>query len=230
MRNLDLSDADGRFEVSVLDATAPQRVVLFAVGGGGDPQRHRPLLEALAADGSSVVAAHSPRLQSPRPTADALVQRARRLALALEALPGRELPVVGVGHSIGAAMLLALAGGQLWLDAAGPLSLPRITRLSRVALLAPATDFFRAPAALDAVRAPILAWAGGRDSITPAAQSLYVQEALGRDLVEVRVTDDAGHFSFMHTPPPAPYWSETLPDRDAFLSEMCGHICRFVAA
>ena len=37
-------------------------VVLFAVGGGGDPERHRPLLDAVADRGARVIAPRFERL------------------------------------------------------------------------------------------------------------------------------------------------------------------------
>ena len=95
-------------------------------------------------------------------------------------------------------------------------------------LLAPATDFFLAPGALDGVRTPILAWAGTKDTITPPAQTKLLEKMLGTRIpVEVRVVEGAGHFSFMHVPPPQT--TEPLPDRDAFLAELTTEVCRFIA-
>jgi hypothetical protein len=42
--------------VLTLGATDSERVVLFAAGAGGDPDRHRPLLEHLAAHRCRVIA------------------------------------------------------------------------------------------------------------------------------------------------------------------------------
>ena len=227
MRSLNVSDGAERFEVTLLAAPGAARSVLFAVGGGGDPRRHQPLLESLAAHGCNVIAPHAVRLQSPRPTPDELLQRARRLRLALEVAAPAELPVVGVGHSIGAAILLGLAGAQLWLSANGPLPLECVARLNRLALLAPATDFFRPPGALAAVRIPIGVWAGALDTITPPAQARFLAEALGPDQLELHVDEEAAHFSFMHTPPPQ--WIDTMCDREAFLARLSAQVCGFVA-
>jgi fermentation-respiration switch protein FrsA (DUF1100 family) len=96
-----------------------------------------------------------------------------------------------------------------------------------LALLTPATGFFQAPNALDAVSAPILAWAGTNDTITPPGQAEFLKYALGARLpVEVRVVQDAGHFSFMNTPPPEII--EPLPNRDEFLSNLAEEVRRFV--
>jgi len=108
-----LNDGDEAFAVTLLETAAPSRAVLFSVGGGGDPERHLPLLSALAARGCTVVAPHFARLASPIPTEAELALRARRLQLALDAA-APDLPAVGVGHSIGASTLLALAGAEMW--------------------------------------------------------------------------------------------------------------------
>jgi hypothetical protein len=87
-----------------------------------------------------------------------------------------------------------------------------LLRSSPLALLAPATDFFRGPGALDAVHLHILAWAGQRDAITPPSQVEFLKDALaGRGPVQVRAIEDAGHFSFMDVLPPQA--AESLPDR-----------------
>ena len=111
----------------------------------------------------------------------------------------------------------------------GSLSVNRDERLSKLALFAPATDFFRAPGALDGVRVPILAWAGTKDTITPPAQTEFLKEALqGRVAVEVRVEDGAGHFSFMNVPPPNV--EEPLSNRDAFLARVTTSLLSFALA
>ncbi len=228
MRKLSLTDGSESFDVSVIEADAAVRVVLFAVGGGGDPDRHLPLMMSLAERGCTVVAPHFERLVSPTPTEADLLLRARRLRLALDSVAQTGASAAGVGHSIGATMLLALAGGQAWMRSGQPLTISPDGRLDRLVLLAPATDFFRVPGALAAVRTPILAWAGTEDVITPARQAQFLEQAIrGRVPVEVRVTEGAGHFSFMHVPPP--HTIEPLPDRDAFLGELTAEVCRFVA-
>jgi alpha-beta hydrolase superfamily lysophospholipase len=227
MTNLSLRDGSESFGVTLLEAAEPARVVLFAVGGGGNPERHRPLLEALAANGCQVIAPHFERLSAPAPSAATLQLRARRLQQALDTLARSGLPVAGVGHSIGTTMLLALVGARAWTIAAEPLTIAPDDRIDRLALLAPATDFFRAPGALSAVHTPILAWAGTRDLITPVAQAEYLAQALATQArVELRVVEGANHFSFMHALPPQV--EDTLPDRAQFLSELIEQLCRFI--
>jgi pimeloyl-ACP methyl ester carboxylesterase len=222
-----LQDGPESFEVTVLEAARPSRVLLFAVGGGGNPERHAPLLEALVARGCSVVAPHFERLTSHQMTDELLLLRCRRQKLALDSVAKQGLPVVGAGHSIGAAVLLALAGGQVWMGPGAPLPTAPDPRLERLALLAPATGFYAAPGALDAVRTPLLVWAGTGDSITPPAQAQLLADALGgRVPVDLHVEPGGGHFSFMHTPPP--HTAEPLPDRDAFLARFTAAVCDFL--
>jgi pimeloyl-ACP methyl ester carboxylesterase len=124
-------------------------------------------------------------------------------------------------------MLLALAGATAWTLSGQRLAIARDDRLARLALFAPATGFFRAPGALEEVRATILAWAGTNDTITPPAQAELLKEARGAR-VEVRIIDGAGHFSFMNAPPPQT--SEPLADRDAFLASLALDVWRFATA
>ncbi len=85
MAKLSLHDGPEAFDVSLLEAPAPARVVLFAVGGGGDPERHLPLLEALVARGCTVVAPHFERFTSPFPTEAQLQLRAAHRIVVMEA-------------------------------------------------------------------------------------------------------------------------------------------------
>jgi predicted dienelactone hydrolase len=224
-----LQDNGDSFEVSVRKAAAGAPVVLFSVGSGGQPQRLSTLLGALIECGCTVVAPHFERLASTTPAEEELVLRARRLTLALDAFVEPTARVIGVGHSIGAAILVAMAGAQLWLGPGRRVSIAPDGRLSRLALLAPPTGFFQAPAALDAVRVPVLAWVGSADSITPPAQTEWLARAmLDWNAVDVRITEGARHFSFMDVPPP--HTTEPLPNKLAFLQEYSSEICKFVGA
>lgn len=222
-----LQDGAESFEVSVCEATSVSPVVLFAVGSGGQPPRHSSLLESLAKSGFTVVAPHFERLTSPIPSETDLILRARRLSLALDAFVQPGATVAGVGHSIGAATLIALAGAQMWLGPGLRVNIAQDRRLARLALLAPPTGFFQAPGALDAVRVPILAWVGSEDSITPPVQTEWLAHAMcDWQTVDVRITEGAGHFSFMDQPPP--HTSEPLPNKQAFLRKHSSEVCKFV--
>lgn len=77
------------------------------------------------------------------------------------------------------------------------------------------------------MQTPILAWAGSKDTITPPDQLNVLEKGLrDRLLLEVRVTEGAGHFSFMDLLPPDSV--ELLPDRQAFLDELSEEIRRFI--
>lgn len=222
-----LQDGSASFDVSVRQAQERSPLVLFAVGAGGNPERHVTLLDTLAESGCTVVAPHFQRLVSHVPSEAELTLRARRLSLAIDAFAEPGATVSGVGHSIGAATLVALAGGQMWLGPGQRVHIAADARLGRLGLLAPPTGFFQAPGALDAVHLPILAWVGTEDRITPPAQSEWLAQAMsGWQTVDVRVTVGAGHFSFMDQPPPQSI--EPLQDKQAFLREHSSELCRFV--
>ena len=226
-RKISINDGTKTFEATVIDASLPLQTVLFAVGGGGDPARHLPLLSHLAAQGCTVVAPHFERMMSWVPTADDLLLRARRLTLALDAVSPPGMRVSGVGHSIGATMLLGLAGGHVWMHAGKRLDIIPDARLDRLALLAPATGFFQAPGALDEVQIPLLAWAGTEDEITPPSHVELLRDTLGSRIpLDIRITTDAGHFSFMNELPPT--LVDPHPDREAFLEEIATEISRFL--
>ena len=224
-----LQDGGSSFEVSVCNAAPGLPVVLFSVGSGGQPQRLSTLLDALIESGCTVIAPHFERLASTAPTEEELTLRARRLTLALDAFAEPSARVIGVGHSIGAATLIAMAGAQLWLGPGRRVGIAPDHRLARLALLAPPTGFFQAPAALDNVRIPVLAWVGSADSITPPAQTEWLARAMHDwNVVDVRITEGAGHFSFMDVPPP--HTTEPLSDKQGFLREYSSEICKFARA
>jgi predicted dienelactone hydrolase len=223
-----LQDGTESFEVSVHEASINSPVVLFAVGAGGQPERYATLMGTLAESGRMIVAPHFDRFASSVPREEELTLRARRLSLALDAFVQPGITAAGVGHSIGAATLIALAGAQMWLGPGRLVhNITSDSRLTRLSLLATPTDFFQAPGALDAVRVPILAWVGSADNITPPAQTERLAYAM-RDwqTVDVRVTDGAGHFSFMDVLPPQT--TEPLPNKQAFLREFSSEVCKFV--
>jgi len=144
-----LDDQGESFEVTFIDVPEPRLSVLFGVGAGGDPHRHLPLLMALAARGCTVATPHFERMKSLVPTVQELEVRARRHQLAFEEIARQGIPAAGVGHSIGAVMMVMLAGGVAWTMPGRPARVPTEKRLQRLALMAPASDFFRGPDALD---------------------------------------------------------------------------------
>src|SRR5689334_391659 len=102
-------------KIMLLKALKPVCVALFAVGSGGNPELHLPLLQALVDSGCTVVAPHFERIMSPFPSAEELITRGEVLRSSLKLIDDPNLPVFGIGHSIGAALLVALSGGKMWM-------------------------------------------------------------------------------------------------------------------
>ena len=227
MREQTFTDGTETFTVSVRESQNPSILVLFAVGAGGNPERYVTLLESLTQIGCTVVAPHFQRLVSLAPTEEELMLRSRRMSLTLNAFAKSGLTVVGIGHSIGAATLIALAGGKMWLGPGQQVNILADTRLNRIALLAPPTGFFQAPSALNEVMIPISIWVGSEDDITPPSQSEWlVQEMHDSHTIDISVVDGVGHFSFMDQIPP--HINEPLENKQPFLQKLSDELCKFV--
>jgi len=155
------------FNITVVEAKQiSKRFVLFAVGRGGNPSRHLPLLRSVAALGCTVVAPHVEVLISMVPTKEELDKRVRRLEASAAQYFKADLPIVGIGHSIGTVTLLALAGGEAQTLAGETVMSGSTLKCDRLALFAPPTDLFRRTGALKSVNVPIRIWVGAKDSIT----------------------------------------------------------------
>lgn len=206
----------------VLEAANPRGIALFATGAGGDPGRYRTLLDALAANGLTVLAPTEARLDARTVTPDQLRERAAGLKSALSEYADQRLPVTVVGHSIGATAALCLAGAQPWgRDADQPFSVPTEERIARAVLLAPSLGWFGAPGALANVRVPIDALAGAQDVVTPAASTEVLRSAPGP--VRIHVYENVGHFDFMSDLPPG-MTPASGADHGAFLDEMAARV------
>ena len=224
-----LRDRAELFAVTVLEAELPKCFGLFAVGRGGNPLRHLPLLQSVVRHGCTIIAPHFAMLASSVPTKEELDTRIRRLELSADSYARTDQPIIGIGHSIGTVTLLALAGGE-----ARTLSGDRVVSGSKwkfdcLALFAPLADFFRYPGALRSVDVRLRIRTGGKDSITPPAQAEFLKEMLAqRARVELRLDKDAGHFSYMDELPP--HVIDPQPDRSAFLSVLAEDVAQFVTA
>jgi len=225
-----IRDGAEAFNVTVVEAKqTSKRFVLFAVGRGGNPSRHLPLLRSVAALGCTVIAPHFDMLTSLVPSKVELDKRVRRLEVSAVELFKADLPIVGIGHSIGAAILLALAGGEAQ-TLAGDTVMSRPTlKFDRLALFAPPTDFFRRPGALKSVNVPIRIWVGAKDSITPPAQAQFLKEVLSlQGPIDICLDQEAGHFSYMDELPPN--ITDSHPNRSKFLASLANDVGRFVIA
>lgn len=220
-----LKDGAEEFAVSLFQRGDASRTVLFAVGGGGNPFRHAPLLNMLAEQGCTVVAPHFERMAAGAVAAAELALRMRRVCLALDYASSAKQTVYAVGHSIGAAVLLGLAGARIRLCDGKELNHEARGEIERMVLLTPAMDFFTAPGALDGVRVPIQAWAGSLDTITPPAQTSLLKNALG-PLVDARFVEGAGHFSFMNELPP--HIADPMDERETFLGHLNVEVSKFL--
>ncbi len=217
------------FDVTVLQPASADRCVLFAAGRGGNPTRHLALMQTLAAHGALVIAPHFEMLASLAPTRDELMQRSQRLASAMNSYCPPDLPISGVGHSIGTVVLLTLAGAVASTLAGDQLTFKAERAFDRLVLFTPPTDFFRRPGALAAVTIALQVWAGGKDTITPPAHASFLKAALaGQAQVDILIVEQAGHFTFMNDLPPNV--SDPHPDRSRFLQSLGEDVSRFLAA
>jgi len=218
-----LDEGGARFETLIVEPDASRAVAVFAAGRGGKPARHKGFLQALGERGLAVIAPEFDMLEPAAPRAEALESRARRLALALESFAPSGAPIAGIGHSIGATMVLGLAGGEIRTRDRERVVLESPRTIHRLALFAPAVDFFQAPGALDRVRASMRIWVGSEDTITPPARMEIIRAGLGEDVeVDVRLVPDAGYFTFMNELPPNVV--DPHPDREGFLAGLAEEV------
>lgn len=224
-----LIDKSGQdLKALILRANTPKRTVLFAAGRGGNPDRHLPLLRHLAEIGNLVVAPQLPMLKTPFPSESELQGRLRCLALAADQFAEPALPIIGVGHSIGATSLLGLAGGELWLSETHRVENEARVHFEHLLLFAPASDFFQAPGAVEAVEVPIRIWVGESDSITTPTSVGKLASVLRKKVsVRLDVLPGAGHFTFMHQLPPN--IEDTVSNRRSFLQSFTEEVGRNVA-
>ncbi len=213
--------------VTVLETDNPKSIVLFAAGRGGHPMRHLPFLTALVNHGNMVIAPHFEMLKTAVPEKSELDERIKIMDAAIKRHALRTLPLVGIGHSIGAVALLTMAGGKGETLAGDQFVLERPIQFNGLALFAPPTGFFRRPGALHDVGTPVEIWVGAKDTITPPAQALFLKSALdGQVTINVHIDEEAGHFTYMNELPPG--LVDTHPDRSAFLMSLSEKVAKFI--
>ena len=183
-----------------VDETRP--TLVLSPGRGGSPNNHLKLLSAFSNAGFNLVAPYFEMLSSSMPTKDDVKTRVERLAIAIDELTSGQR-LYGVGHSFGATILLTLAGATAYTVKKEPISSPINQKFEKLALMAPATDFFRAPHALDKLDSPLLLIGGENDRITPpiTMDELRFNSPSKLD-VRIKRLAEAHHFSFMDKLPP----------------------------
>ena len=137
-----IRDGADTFNVTVVEVNqSSKRLVLFAVGRGGNPERHLPLLRSVAALGCTAIAPQFDMLTSLVPSKAELEKRMRRLEASAAQYFKADLPIIGIGHSIGTVTLLALAGGEAQTLAGDTVISGSKLKFDRLALFAPPADF-----------------------------------------------------------------------------------------
>ena len=222
-----IQDGSAAFDVSLIEPEKPLATLVFAAGRGGHPRRHAGLLRALAGHGCRVVAPQFEMMPSSVPSGDDLKERTRRLEASIREYAREDLPLIGAGHSIGAAILLVMSGGVATTLGGEKVIAGSKCDFARLALFAPPTGFFIPEGALEKVDAAIRVWVGAKDNITPPDQARFLQSALPPQTpIEVTVDEEARHFSYMDELPPG--MSDPCPDRPSFLASFAEETGRFL--
>ncbi|MCK7554064.1 hypothetical protein MKQ70_03185 [Chitinophaga sedimenti] len=143
MTTISLTHDSSSFNALYFNAEGASRAILFAVGSGGNPERHLPLLQHLHERGMTVIAPYFERLVTSGPDAGMLLDRAARLRAAFRHV--HKLQVAGIGHSIGATLLLAMAGGNMFTAPGAPLPVVPDTPMDKLVLFAPPRGILMRP-------------------------------------------------------------------------------------
>ncbi|MCY4045365.1 MAG: alpha/beta hydrolase [Cellvibrionales bacterium] len=224
----ELQDENGSFKVAVKKAEVENPpTILFCAGLGGLPERYSTLIHALVNERCTVIAPYFEPLARPFPTKEELVNRANRISIALDALNKSPDEAIGIGHSIGASVLIGMSGAKMQLFTGKKVAFKTENRLSALVVLAAPTQFFLSPGSLDLVSIPIMGWVGANDKVTPPDQLDGFMSAI--PLVkssQFHVDESAGHFSFLDQPPPNII--ETVTCKSQFIQKCSHEIGKFV--
>lgn len=223
-------------DVSVDGPVAAGKFPLIVVshGTGGSHLTHRMLAARLARNGFIVALPEHPRNNRNNNelagTAAILANRPRHLHSVIEYVHDDETLrssltrscVAVIGHSLGGYTALAIAGGRPTSlphespdGQAHPITVAPDARVRSLVLLAPATPWFMGAGSLESVRVPVLMYSGDKDPHTNAFHTAIVQQRISDPtLVEHRVVEGAGHFSFLSPFPPEMTNPGFLPSQD----------------
>ncbi len=245
-------------EVALNAAPKPGRypLVLISHGSGSAFLAYRTLAHFLARHGFVVgIPEHPFNNRSDNSlvdTLDNLANRPRQLRCAIDWFYGSaELAdsvkpddVAIIGHSMGGYTALACAGGRpTGLARESPDGAEHVVdviadaRVKALVLLAPASVWYRNDGALRDVHCPILMLFGEQDAITPFRfhGRLILDGLPTTTLIEHRIIDNAGHFSFLSAFPesmcdPAFAPSQDRPgfDRAAYHATLHAEVLAFL--
>jgi len=121
-----------------------------------------------------------------------------------------------IGHSFGGYTALALAGGIPWTRDGQKVLTQTDNRIHSLVLMAPAAAFFIPDDSLKNVNLPILLIIGEKDTITPRylTETLIKNSVKDRSKIEVKMIENAGHFSFISPFPLEMISPSFLPSTD----------------
>lgn len=77
MQKIRLKTKNARIDAALLRAPNPSQSILFAVGSGGNPDRHLPLLNSFSERGWTVIAPYFERIVNPFPSTEELIHRGK---------------------------------------------------------------------------------------------------------------------------------------------------------
>lgn len=232
------TERQGPYYLEISRQATPQKgtfpLVLISHGSGGSPLAYRTLARHLARNGFIVGIPEHPfnnrNNNTMEKTIENLIHRPRHIRTAVDwffnSMDFAELLKPGavslIGHSMGGYTALAAAGGVPtsfpYESKDGQSHLIQVTpdsRIKSLVLLAPASVWFKADEALNAVNIPILMIVGEKDQYTPYFHAqIILNGILDHEKVQHRIVENAGHFSFLSPFPEVMNNASFLPSQD----------------
>lgn len=249
----------GPYSIDVAKNAPPKQgqfpLVLISHGTGGTPLVYRTLARHLVRNGFIVGLPEHPfnnrNNNTKEGTVDNLTLRPRHLSMAVDwFFNSRDFSghiksdaVSLIGHSMGGYTALAAVGGvPTSFPHESPDGQPHLihvtpdSRIKSIVLLAPATVWFKAKRALNAVDIPILMFVGEKDPYTPYFHGEIILNGVpDPEKVEHKIVKNAGHYSFL-SPFPENMINPGFPpsqdppgfNREHFHQEMNAEITEFL--
>lgn len=215
-------------DAPVAEGTHP--LVLISHGTGGFNLGYRTIAEYLAEHGFIVALPehykNNRNDNSLENTDENLTIRPRHISLSVDALlidPRLSHHIEPehyalIGHSMGGYTALAVAGGTPWNFNRERLDISSDSRVKTLILLAPATEWFSPSGSLKEINLPILMLTAEHDKPLPAGwhqrTANIVLSQIDENLIEFRVVENSGHFSFLSPFPESRRSPDFLPSTD----------------